>query len=170
RNDGLEASFQYCIDDDIDDPIVLNLTDAIVRDEGATVNHIPCVALPSLLRVIRSLELADMTEIDALLGCSVTMPDPAVINTFGMQDVHIQKMVLDCLFHACNWFREIVNSFVYQIKDGSPEKILMRMRAMTHLQATISTCLPLAVSYSPPTYYYSATPSKGTSITDKLKK
>lgn len=81
------------------------------------------VALPALVRVIRCLELSDLTEIDALLGCAISLPSPAVYAKFSSQDTFVQKVALDCLFLTCNWFRETINSFVYLIKEGSPNKV-----------------------------------------------
>lgn len=81
------------------------------------------VALPGLVRVIRGLEIADLTEIDALLGCAVALPSPQIYAKFSSADPHIQRLALDCLFHATNWFREMLNSFVYLIKEKNPEKV-----------------------------------------------
>lgn len=81
------------------------------------------IALPGLVRIVRGLELHDLSEIDALLGCAISLPSPAIYSKFGCIEPHIQRLALDCLFHACNWLREMLNSFVYLVKEGSPNKV-----------------------------------------------
>lgn len=86
------------------------------------------MALPGLLRVIRGLQLADLSEIDALLGCYISFPNPSVFTKFSTLDQQEQVFTMDCLFHTCNWLREIINSFVYLIKEAAPEKVSIRLK------------------------------------------
>uniref|UniRef100_A0A0A9Z4Z6 Fanconi anemia group D2 protein n=2 Tax=Lygus hesperus TaxID=30085 RepID=A0A0A9Z4Z6_LYGHE len=169
KDEGLDEKLQFCLDNDLADPIVLNLCDAVVSEtkRSHSFRDHRTVALPALIRVIRSLELADLTEIDALLGCAIAMPCPNIYTKFSTQDPYIQKIALDCLFHACNWFRETINSFVYMVKEGSPDKIIMRIRGVVYLQTLISRCLSQTAGYSPPSC--NIDPSKSGSL-DKIKK
>lgn len=79
--------------------------------------------LPSLLRLIRSLEYEDLREIDGLLECPVIVPAPNVIAEFSLQSPEIQVIIMDSLFHLTNWFREIVNCFARMIKQPSGKKV-----------------------------------------------
>lgn len=171
KDNGLEPVIQFCIDNDFEDPIVFNLVDAVVLEANSSQVQIPIVALPGLVRVVRSLELADLSEIDALLGCGIVLPSPSIYSKFSSSDPSTQNLALDCLFHVCNWLREMLNSFVYLIKDGTPTKILKRLRATVYFQNLISVCLPQTHAYSPPKYYfdYSAA-GKLSSVTDKIIK
>ncbi|BES92670.1 Fanconi anemia [Nesidiocoris tenuis] len=168
KNDDLDEKLQFCLDTDLDDPVVLNLCDVVVNEIRRThsFQEHRTVALPALFRAIRTLELADLAEIDALLGCAISLPCPSIYAKFASQDVFVQKVALDCLFHTCNWFREAINSFVYLVKDGSPEKIIMRLRAIVHLQRLIARCLPQVANYSPPSC--NVDPSSG--LCEKTKK
>ncbi|XP_073992335.1 fancd2 isoform X2 [Rhodnius prolixus] len=152
RDDELEASIQFCIDVDLEDPIVLNISDAVIKESKQKTNFSvhKLVALPGLLRVIRGLQLADLSEIDALLGCYISFPNPSVFTKFSTLDQQEQVFTMDCLFHTCNWLREIINSFVYLIKEGAPEKVMMRLRLLLHVQTLVASCFPLAIGYVPP--------------------
>ncbi|XP_014273691.1 Fanconi anemia group D2 protein [Halyomorpha halys] len=170
KDNGLDSSLQFCIDTDLEDPIVFNLVDAVVLETNSSKPIIPIVALPGLVRLIRALELADLTEIDALLGCAISLPSPAIYTKFGNVEVQIQNLALDCLFHVCNFLREMLNSFVYFVKDGKPDKILKRLRAVVYFQNLISVCLPQAYDYSPPVYYLDEIGKKPAAQSEKSKK
>ncbi|KAK9505432.1 hypothetical protein O3M35_009495 [Rhynocoris fuscipes] len=152
-DDELESFLQFLIDNELEDPIVMNITNAVIKESKHKNNSSgvrKLVALPGLLRVIRGLQLADLSEIDALLGCYIAFPQPSLFTKFSTLDQEVQILAMDCLFHTCNWLREVLNSFVYLIKDGSPEKVLMRLRLIVHIQNLIASCLPQAIGYIPP--------------------
>ncbi|XP_014239333.1 Fanconi anemia group D2 protein isoform X2 [Cimex lectularius] len=170
KNDDLETSLEYCLDNDLEDPIALNIVGAILEERNRSqMSHSKVITLPSLLRVIRALELADLSEIDALLGCAVVFPSFTFYSKFGLVEPYFQKIGLDALFHTCNWFRESINSFVYLIKEGSPDNILIRLRGIVQLQNMIASCLAQAVAYTPPQYFLDEN-SKTVNLREKTKR
>lgn len=138
RKDGLDAKLQYCLDEDIEDPIAVCMTEAVIKDSNELQNNVSCSCLAPLVRVLRSLEIADLSEIDALLGCALVLPDPEIYAKFSSVEPYIQRLALNCLFHTANWFREIINCFVCFVKDGKPEKVkIMKMLSLKALTILI---------------------------------
>lgn len=80
-------------------------------------------ALMSMFRLVRGLEREDLSEIDALLGCPLVMPSRKTIDEFDMLSPEQQIVVVDSLFHAVNWFREVINCFSYLIKQNDGHKV-----------------------------------------------
>lgn len=80
-------------------------------------------ALMSMFRLVRGLEREDLSEIDALLGCPLVMPSHKTIDEFDMLSPEQQNVVVDSLFHAVNWFREVINCFSYLIKQNDGNKV-----------------------------------------------
>lgn len=100
-------------------------------------------ALMSMFRLVRGLEREDLSEIDALLGCPLVMPSRKTIDEFDMLSPEQQNVVVDSLFHAVNWFREVINCFSYLIKqnDGNKVNYLHFLRYLVdHTMKLIKTC------------------------------
>lgn len=83
----------------------------------------PLVCLHPLLRLIRRLEIKDLTEIDGLLGCAIAMPIPSVYVQFSTLSPNQQHMALHCLFHCINWLREVINCFAFLAKKEKADKV-----------------------------------------------
>lgn len=79
--------------------------------------------LHPLLRLLRGLEMGDLSEIDALLGSYIVMPVPAVYSDFSQLSPYQQLVALHCLFHCINWLHEVINCFAYLVKNGEPDKV-----------------------------------------------
>jgi Fanconi anemia group D2 protein len=80
-------------------------------------------ALTSMFRLVRGLEREDLSEIDALLGCPLVMPTRKTIDEFEMLSPEQQSVVVHTLFHAVNWFHEVINCFSYLIKQKNGNKV-----------------------------------------------
>uniref|UniRef100_A0A1B6D3Q6 Fanconi anemia group D2 protein n=2 Tax=Clastoptera arizonana TaxID=38151 RepID=A0A1B6D3Q6_9HEMI len=171
-NSVLDTSLQFKIEDNCDDVLVLNigelvLSEAKSKEKNIVNRHLPLICLHPLLRLIRRLEIKDLTEIDGLLGCAISMPEPSVYSEFSTLSPLQQHLALHCLFHCINWLREVINCFSYLTKKGSASKILMRLRTLVWLQNLLRRCLPLAIEYVPPICHFAVTVTKPISTIDK---
>lgn len=120
----------FCLDKDLDEIIAVNLCpkviDEIKKVDNAIMGLQSCCsnALTSMFRLVRGLEREDLSEIDALLGCAIVMPTRKTIDDFEMLSPEQQIIIVNTLFHAVNWFREVINCFSYLIKQKNGSKVL----------------------------------------------
>jgi Fanconi anemia group D2 protein len=90
----------------------------------------PYVICP-LFRLVRILkwrvEAGNLEDIDALLGCGLQLPAVLQNITRGglisMSDQLEQRVVLNSLFLAINWLREVVNAFSFSREQDVVDKV-----------------------------------------------
>ena len=71
-----------------------------------------------LMRLVEShMHEGDLTNIDALLGCSLQLPSPTTLDKFHNLSEREKFISLTCLFYAINWLTELINAFSTQ-KDA----------------------------------------------------
>lgn len=125
----IDCSLAFCLDKELDEIIAVNLCPNVINDvkkvDTALMGLQSCRsnALTSMFRLVRGLEREDLSEIDALLGCPLVMPSRQTIDTFEMLSPEQQSVVVNTLFHAVNWFREVINCFSYLIKQKNGNKV-----------------------------------------------
>ncbi|KAG8323521.1 Fanconi anemia group D2 protein [Homalodisca vitripennis] len=172
-DDVVKSSLQFFLDDDTDGAIALNLSQlvAVEADSSKPRPMMGMSCLHPLLRLLRGLEMNDLSEIDALLGCAIAMPVPAVYTEFSQLSAYQQHLALHCLFHCINWLLEVINCFAFLVKKNEPEKVLMRLRTIVWLRGLLARCLPQAMEYTPPMCHFQALPKpKLTSVEKPTKK
>lgn len=109
---------------------------------GLTLNNEPkIVLLASHFRLLRILHYRQnnghLDGINALLGCSVVMPDIDIEDLDSGQ----AKKVSDCLFHCINWFREVVSAFVVQKDKNLRTKVVTRLKVRVVMNFEFLTSL-----------------------------
>lgn len=52
-----------------------------------------------------------------------------------------KDVICSSLFHALNWFREVVNAFATQIDPEMKGKVITRLHNITELSKTLEKCL-----------------------------
>jgi fanconi anemia group D2 protein len=126
----VDCSLTFCLDKELDEIIAVNLCPKVIGEMKKLDNAIvmglqSCHsnALTSMFRLVRGLEREDLTEIDALLGCPLVMPTSKTIDEFEMLSPEQQSVVIHTLFHAVNWFHEVINCFSYLIKHKNGDKV-----------------------------------------------
>lgn len=78
-----------------------------------------------LLRILHFIQNNGQYDaINALLGCSIVIPDVEIDELDSDQ----AKQVSDCLFHCINWFREVISAFVTQKTRNFRDKVLNRLK------------------------------------------
>ncbi|TFK03996.1 E3 ubiquitin-protein ligase makorin-1 [Platysternon megacephalum] len=122
------------------------------RNQGKKIVSPECLS-PSfrLLRLYTTEQHnGSMEEIDALLGCPLHLTDLEIegkLDSLGKQE---REFLCSLLFHALNWFREIVNAFCQQQDLEMKGKVLTRLQNITELQNMLGKCLAASPGYVPP--------------------
>ncbi|NWI13995.1 FACD2 protein, partial [Crypturellus soui] len=91
-----------------------------------------------------------LEEIDALLGCPLYLTDLEVEMKLDSLSKQEREFLCSLLFHALNWFREVVNAFCQQQDAEMKGKVLTRLQNITELQNVLGKCLAATTGYIPP--------------------
>uniref|UniRef100_A0A8C8RT95 FA complementation group D2 n=1 Tax=Pelusios castaneus TaxID=367368 RepID=A0A8C8RT95_9SAUR len=91
----------------------------------------------------------NMEEIDALLGCPLYLTDLEIEGKLDSLAEQERKFLCSLLFHALNWFREVVNAFCQQQDLEMKGKVLTRLQNITELQNLMGKCLAGSPGYIP---------------------
>ncbi|XKL66741.1 hypothetical protein PGB90_010161 [Kerria lacca] len=119
----LECSLKFGLNED-EEFVVLNLTPTLIEELNSNIHagfRMYSLILPSLLRLIRSLEYEDLREIDGLLECPVIVPAPNVIAEFSLQSPEIQVLVR---LRTLIWLQNLIAKYLPQMlsRDYCPPK------------------------------------------------
>lgn len=69
------------------------------------------------------------------------LPKTDVIDKMESLSTKEKDVICSSLFHALNWFREIVNAFATQIDPEMKGKVITRLHNITELSKTLEKCL-----------------------------
>ncbi|XP_062923633.1 Fanconi anemia group D2 protein isoform X1 [Mobula hypostoma] len=112
------------------------------------------VSLASFFRLLRLCEEVqhhgNLEEIDALLGCPLYLTDLELVEKVESLSKQERELLCSLLFHALNWFREVVNGFCKQQDTEMKGKVLLRLQNITQLQGLLEKCLSETPGYIPP--------------------
>ncbi|XP_069792709.1 Fanconi anemia group D2 protein isoform X2 [Narcine bancroftii] len=112
------------------------------------------VSLASFFRLLRLCEEVqhngNLEEIDALLGCPLYLTNLELVEKVESLSKQERELLCSLLFHALNWFREIVNGFCKQQDTEMKGKVLLRLQNITQLQGLLEKCLAATPGYVPP--------------------
>ncbi|KYO27801.1 Fanconi anemia group D2 protein [Alligator mississippiensis] len=129
-----------------------------VTEEMATENQskkaVSPVCLSPSFRLLRfyvaEKNNGSLEEIDALLGCPLYLTDLETEGKLDSLSRREREFLCSLLFHALNWFREVVNSFCQQQDPEMKGKVLTRLQNITELQSVLGKCLAATPGYVPP--------------------
>ncbi|KAF7249879.1 Fanconi anemia group D2 protein [Varanus komodoensis] len=123
---------------------------AVKRKEKRLVS--PVCLSPSfrLLRIcVSELNNGSMEDIDALLGCPLYLTNLEVGGKLDSLSKQEREFLCTLLFHALNWFREVVNAFCREKEPEIKGRVLVRLQNITELQALLEKCLGASPGYVP---------------------
>ncbi|XP_050428973.1 Fanconi anemia group D2 protein isoform X2 [Adelges cooleyi] len=157
-----DCSLTFCLDKKLDEIIAVNICPVVMNETNKVEKAVlgfqssRSNALTSMFRLVRVLEREDLSEIDALLGCPIILPNTQTMDNFEMLSPEQQIVVVNTLFHTVNWFHEVINCFSYLIKQKNGSKVLIRLRTITYLIKSLKKCLSVMYDpeYIPPVCYY----------------
>uniref|UniRef100_A0A670HZN1 FA complementation group D2 n=1 Tax=Podarcis muralis TaxID=64176 RepID=A0A670HZN1_PODMU len=147
----------YSLEDDKSEGIIaINLLPLLSQsylsknvDEVAAKSHDKRVVSPLCLspffRLLRlcmaELNQGSLDDVDALLGCPLYLTNLEVVGKLDSLSKQEREFLCSLLFHALNWFREVVNAFCQQDDPEIKGKVLTRLQNITELQCLLEKCL-----------------------------
>ncbi|XP_061195193.1 Fanconi anemia group D2 protein-like [Saccostrea echinata] len=152
---------RFDLDDDsevaIGIPLVV-LTEKSIKDKKKTQNQHtgespdPVCLSPHfrLLRMCEQRQNGNLDEIDAVLGCPIFLPKSEVIDKIESLSTKEKDIICTALFHALNWFREIINAFATQIDPEMKGKVITRLHNITEVTKSLEKCLSSHSQFRPP--------------------
>ncbi|KAB0802406.1 hypothetical protein PPYR_04592 [Photinus pyralis] len=151
----LSMQFSLNTSDEVETQIAVNIGEMTLKLQPS--ENCSVIILASLFRLLRLIYYkqheGDLASIDALLGCSVIMPDLEDVDGYDTEQL---KQVADCVFHCINWFRELINAFVTQKSRQLRNKVLERLSGVVKLQGILEKCLANIPDHKLPLSYFDA--------------
>uniref|UniRef100_A0A8D0BLI9 FA complementation group D2 n=1 Tax=Salvator merianae TaxID=96440 RepID=A0A8D0BLI9_SALMN len=149
---------QSCSSKNIDE------TAAKSRDERA----VPPMCLPPLFRLLRlcvsEMKNGSLEDIDALLGCPLYLTNLELEGKLDSLSKQEHEFLCSLLFHALNWFREVVNAFCQQEDPEIKGRVLARLQNITELQCLLEKCLAASPGYVPPLANFDSEATEGVPV------
>ncbi|KFM77383.1 Fanconi anemia group D2 protein, partial [Stegodyphus mimosarum] len=103
-----------------------------------------------LLRIFRQIQDNNLEAIDALLGCSIMLPELR-IQKFSVLPVAEKHILLNTLFYCINWIRENINAFVSSDDEDIKCNILCRLQLLIEMENLVCRYITDVENYIPPT-------------------
>ncbi|CAB4065708.1 FANCD2 [Lepeophtheirus salmonis] len=174
----LDYSLQWGLEDiedsssGSDDPpfqIALNLSPMVSRSYNIN-GETPKLEVTKAARFIPHFRLlktcvfvrnkGDLSEIDALLGCSTWFIETNVIRKIETLSQMERNVVCSSLFYAINWYREILNAFAPAEDSDYNTKVVSVLQIIIRLRHRLKLCLPYNPEFIPPPVLHSIDVSK----------
>uniref|UniRef100_A0A670I064 FA complementation group D2 n=1 Tax=Podarcis muralis TaxID=64176 RepID=A0A670I064_PODMU len=145
-------------------------------DEVAAKSHDKRVVSPLCLspffRLLRlcmaELNQGSLDDVDALLGCPLYLTNLEVVGKLDSLSKQEREFLCSLLFHALNWFREVVNAFCQQDDPEIKGKVLTRLQNITELQCLLEKCLAASPGYVPPLANFDSETSEGVPVINTI--
>ena len=107
---------------------------------------------PPLLRLVQSiLSSTDrgIGDIDMVLGCPLLMYDESALE-LSQESTIVREFVCSTLFHAVNWFRQVLNTFVGYEDAECRIKVLRRAHQLIELEDKMQKAFNMTPHFRPP--------------------
>ncbi|RVE73388.1 hypothetical protein OJAV_G00049030 [Oryzias javanicus] len=161
----LPTRVMYNLDEDESQGgIAINLLPLLAKDAQSkgdeltqvnkTQKRVSPLCLSPFFRLLRLCEekrhQGDLEEIDALLGCPLILTDMDAVDKVQSLSKAEREFLCALLFHAINWFREVVNAFCKQTETEMKMKVMTRLQNITYLQTLLEKALAETPGFVPP--------------------
>ncbi|KAI7899702.1 Fanconi anaemia protein FANCD2 [Cokeromyces recurvatus] len=108
------------------------------------------VPMCSIFNLIQSCEKqlnnGSLVEIDALFGCSIIMFNPENLNDLSTNEI---EYACDMLFYTMNWFRELLNAFMFTKEENYRVRIISRLRSILKMETLLNQLMEQVPNYAP---------------------
>uniref|UniRef100_A0A7N8WSY3 FA complementation group D2 n=1 Tax=Mastacembelus armatus TaxID=205130 RepID=A0A7N8WSY3_9TELE len=125
--------------------IAINLLPLLATDIQSKAERVSALCLSPFFRLLRLCEekqhQGDLEEIDGLLGCPLILTDMDVVEKIESLSKTEREFLCSLLFHAINWFREVINAFCKQTEIEMKIKVLTRLQNITYLHTLLEKAL-----------------------------
>ena len=158
-------------EDDEDADLYLKILPFLLSDDNAT-RSLPSILVP-LMRLLSALHDpryggGGLAEIDAVIGAPLLLPAHQMTYNFQYWNDSTKRVVVESTFHAVNWLRELLNSFVHdaafpnhsmtqgmmseQVLDNNEikTKIAQRLSTLVDLESDLGFMASNCETFCPP--------------------
>jgi hypothetical protein len=107
---------------------------------------------PPLLRLVQSILSSSkhgIEDISMVLGCPILMYDETSLQ-LSQKSTIVREFVCSTLYHAVNWFRQILNTFVSYESPETRIKILQRAHQLIELENKMNIVFNMTPHFRPP--------------------
>uniref|UniRef100_A0A803TND8 FA complementation group D2 n=1 Tax=Anolis carolinensis TaxID=28377 RepID=A0A803TND8_ANOCA len=150
----------YCLEDEESEAtIAINLLPLVSQSylnkhENEVTAKMSPVCLSPFFRLLRlcisELNSGNLEDIDALLVCPLYLTNLEVGGKLDSLSKEEREFLCTLLFHALNWFHEVVNAFCRQNDAEIKGRVLARLQNITELQSLLEKVLAASPGYTPP--------------------
>uniref|UniRef100_A0A670Z3A2 FA complementation group D2 n=1 Tax=Pseudonaja textilis TaxID=8673 RepID=A0A670Z3A2_PSETE len=98
----------------------------------------------------KSLIMSGFILLYSITVCPLYLTSLEVVEKIESLSKEEREFLCSLLFHAVNWFREVVNAFCREEDPNIKGKVLTRLQNITELQCTLEKCLAASPGYVPP--------------------
>uniref|UniRef100_A0A7N8YIQ7 FA complementation group D2 n=1 Tax=Mastacembelus armatus TaxID=205130 RepID=A0A7N8YIQ7_9TELE len=130
--------------------------------------RVSALCLSPFFRLLRLCEekqhQGDLEEIDGLLGCPLILTDMDVVEKIESLSKTEREFLCSLLFHAINWFREVINAFCKQTEIEMKIKVLTRLQNITYLHTLLEKALAATPGFVPPIANFDGESVEGVSL------
>lgn len=111
---------------------------------------ITLVPMCSVFNLMQSCEKklndGSLVDIDALFGCGIIL-----FKSEDMEDITTEEAEYACdmLFYTINWFREILNAFIFTSDNNEKLRLVTRLRQILELENILTKLLSQVPKYAP---------------------
>ncbi|KAI8991036.1 Fanconi anaemia protein FancD2 nuclease-domain-containing protein [Mycotypha africana] len=94
----------------------------------------------------KQLNNGSLVDVDALFGCSIIM-----FNAENTEDLSADETEYACdmLFYTINWFRELLNAFMYSEEENFRERLIARLRSILCMENSLNQLMRQLPTYVP---------------------
>ncbi|XP_050307221.1 Fanconi anemia group D2 protein isoform X2 [Anthonomus grandis grandis] len=149
-NEDLRFSIQYMLNrpEEINDIAAINIASYTISKDRKILLLAPYFRV---LRLLHFRQHEHLSEIDALLGCGVILPDVEDVDDLDPTQI---KYVVDCLFYCANWFREVISAFVSQKDLKIQERVVKRLQNLIEVEKKMVEYLKHVSGHNLPLSYF----------------
>uniref|UniRef100_A0A7N8YL18 FA complementation group D2 n=1 Tax=Mastacembelus armatus TaxID=205130 RepID=A0A7N8YL18_9TELE len=149
--------------------IAINLLPLLATDiQSKAEQRVSALCLSPFFRLLRLCEekqhQGDLEEIDGLLGCPLILTDMDVVEKIESLSKTEREFLCSLLFHAINWFREVINAFCKQTEIEMKIKVLTRLQNITYLHTLLEKALAATPGFVPPIANFDGESVEGVSL------
>lgn len=128
---------------------VSNLPENANTENEISASPVKLAPIFRLLRIFKQIQDGNLDAIDALLGCSIMLPELRNLKLNSL-DITEQHLMLDTLFYCVNWIRETINAFATTTDDEIKCNVLTRLQMLVEMEELICIYVGQVHDYTPP--------------------
>ncbi|CEP15345.1 hypothetical protein [Parasitella parasitica] len=109
----------------------------------------------SIFHLIQSCEKklnnGSLEEVDALFGCSVVLFDGENLDDLSTEEI---ECACDMLFYTINWFKELLNAFMFSTEEENYRtRLIERLRNILLMESLLEHLMKQVPNYAPLEFY-----------------